>query len=75
MTCIQVSEEAGKAVWYPHLFPEFLVIHTVKGFSVVSEAEIDVFLGFPCFFYDPVDVGNLVSGSSDCFKSSLYIYT
>ena len=53
LTCIQISQEAGKVVWYSHLFknfPQFVVIHTVKGFSVVSEAEVDVFLEFPCFF-------------------------
>ena len=50
-------------VWYSHLFknfPQFVVIHTVKGFSVVKEAEVDVFLEFSCFFYDPVGVGNLI---------------
>ena len=65
LTCIQVSQEAGKVVWYSHLFqnfPQFIVIHTVKGFGVVNEA--DVFLKFSWFFYDPVDVGNLISGSS-----------
>ena len=75
--CIQVSQEAGKVVWYSHLlknFPEFVVIHTVKVFSVVNEAEIDVFLKSPCFFYDPTDVGNLVSGSSTFSKSSLNIW-
>ena len=54
-------------VWYSHLFknfPQFVVIHTVKGFSIVNETEIDVFLEFPCFFYDPTDVGKLISGSS-----------
>ena len=59
-------------VWYPHLFknfPQFVVIHTVKGFSVVKEA--DVFLEFPCFFYYPTNVGNLISGSSAFSKSSL----
>ena len=58
LTCIQISQEAGKVVWYFHLsknFPQFVVIHIVKGFSVVNEAEIDVFLEFPCFFYDPED--------------------
>ena len=50
------------------------MIHTVKGFGIVSEAEIDVFLEFFCFFYDPMDVGNLISGSSDFSKSSLYIW-
>ena len=67
LTCIQVSQQAGKAVWYSHLvknFPKFVVIHTIKGFSIVNEAEIDVFLGFSCFFDDPMDVGNLISGSS-----------
>ena len=65
-------------VWYSHLFknfPQFVVIHTVKGFSVVSEAEENVFfLEFSCFFCDPVDVGNLVSGSSAFSKSSLNIW-
>ena len=63
-------------VWYSHLlknFPQFVVIHTVKGFSV-AEAEIDVFLEFPCFFYDPVVVGNFLSGSSAFSKSSLHIW-
>ena len=63
LACIQVSQEAGQVVWYSHLlqnFPQFVVIHTVKGFSLVKEAEIDVFLEFPCFFYDPMDVGNLI---------------
>ena len=62
--------------WYSHLFknfPQFVVIHTVKGFSVVNEAEVDIFLEFPCFFYDPMDIGNLISGSSSFSKSSLYI--
>ena len=61
-------------VWYPHLFkkfPQFVVIHIIKGFSVVNEAEVDVFLEFSCFFYDPTDVGNLISGSSAFSKSSL----
>ena len=55
LTCIQVSQEAGQVVWYAHLFknfPQFIVIHIVKGFSIVSEAEADVFLEFSCFFYD-----------------------
>ena len=55
-------------------FPQFVVIHTVKGFSVVNEAEVDVFLELSCFFYDPTDVGNLISGSSAFFKSSLNIW-
>ena len=60
-------------VWYSHLsksFSQFVMIHTVKGFSVVNEAEVDVFLEFSCFFYDPMDVGNLISGSSAFSKSS-----
>ena len=56
LTCIQVSQEAGKVLWYSHLFknfPQFVVIHIVKGFGVVNEAEVDVFLELSCFFYDP----------------------
>ena len=66
LTCIQISQEAGQVVWYSHLLknlPQFVVSHIVKGFSVVNEAEVDVFLEFSCFFDDPVDVGNLISGS------------
>ena len=72
LTCIQVSQEAGQVVWYSHLlknFPQFVVIHTVKGFSIVSEAEVVVFLEFSCFFYDTTDAGNLISGSSLCLFS------
>ena len=61
-------------VWYSHLFnnfSKFVVIYTVRGFSIVSEAEVDVFLELSCFFCDPVDVGNLISGSSAFSKSSL----
>ena len=61
-------------VWYSHLFqnfPQFIVIHTVKGFGIVNKAEIDVFLELSCFFYDPVDVGHLISGSSAFSKSQL----
>ena len=64
-------------VWYSHLFknfPQFVVIHAVKCFSVVSEAEVDVFLEFFCFFYAPVGVGNLISGSSAFSKPSFYIW-
>ena len=66
-------------IWCSHLFknfPQFVVIHTVKGFSIVNEAEVDVFLDFSCcfFFYDPTDVGNVISGSSTSSKSSLYIW-
>ena len=77
LTCIQISQEAGKLVWYSHLFknfPQLIVIHTVKGFSVVNEAEVDVFLEFSCFFYNPTDVGNLISYSSAFSKSSLNIW-
>ena len=77
MTCIEVSPEAGKVVWYSHLFkhfPQFVVFHTVKGFSVVSEAEMDVFLELSSFFDDPVNVGNLISDSFAFSKSSLYIW-
>ena len=61
-------------VWYSHLFknfPQFVVIHTVKGFGVINKAEVDVFLEFSCFFYDSTDVDNLISGSSVFSKSSL----
>ena len=76
LTCIQISQEAGKVVWYAHLFkifPRFVVIHTVKGFGLVNEAEVDVSLEFPCFLYDPKKVGNLISDSSAFYKPSLYI--
>ena len=69
-TCVQVSQEAGKVVLYSHLlknFPQFVVIHTVKGFGIVNNAEGDVFLELCCFFDDPSDVGNLISGSSAFF--------
>jgi len=74
-TCIQVSQEAGQVIWYSHdleNFPQFVMIHTVKGFNLVSEAE--VFLEFSCFFSDPMDVGNLISSSSAFSKSSLNIW-
>ena len=76
-TCIHVSQQAGQASWYLHLlknFPQFVVIHIVKGFSAVNETEVDVLLKLPCFSYDPTDVGNLISGSSAFSKSSLYIW-
>ena len=63
--------------WYSHVlknFPKFVVIHTVKGFGIVNEAEVDVFLEFSCFFYDPAHVGNLISGSSAFSKSSVNIW-
>ena len=77
LTCTQVSLEAGKVVWYSHLFknfPQFVVIDIIKDFSVVNEAEIDVFLEFFCFFCDPVDVGNLISDSSAFSKFGFNIY-
>ena len=77
LTCIQISQEAGQVVWYSHLFknfPQFVVIHTVKSFGILSKAEIDVFLELSCFFCDPADVGNLISGSSAFSKSSLNIW-
>ena len=77
LTCIQISQEAGMVVWYSHLFknfPQFVVIHTVKGFGVINEAEVDVFLELSSFFYDPMNVGNLISGSSSFSKSSLNIW-
>ena len=64
-------------IWYSHIFknfPQFVVIHTVKDFGIVNEAELDVFLEFSCFFYDPRNVGNLISGSSAFLKSSLNIW-
>ena len=76
LTCIQISQEAGQVVWYSHLFqncPQCIVIHTVKGFGIVNKAEIDAFLELSCFFHDPVDVGNLIFGSSVFSKTNLYI--
>ena len=64
-------------VWYTHVFkncPQFVVMHTVKGFRIVNEEEVDFFLEFSCFLYDPVDSGNLISGSSAFSKSSLNIW-
>ena len=77
LTCIQVSQDAGKMVWYSHLFqnfPQFIVIHTVKGFDILNKAEVDVFLELSCFFDDPTNVDNLTSGSSVFSKSSLNIW-
>ena len=71
LTCIQVSREAGMVLWYSHLlknFPQFVVIHTVKGFGIVEKLELF------CFLYDPVDVCNLISGSSPFSKTSLNIW-
>ena len=67
LPCIQVSQEAGNVVWYSYLlknFPQFAVIHTVKVFDIISKAEVDIFVELSWFFDDPLDVGNLISGSS-----------
>ena len=64
-------------VWYSHLlknFPQFVVVHTIKGFGVTNKAEVDIFRELSCFFIDPVDVGNLISGNSAFSKSSLNIW-
>ena len=74
LTCIQISQEAGKVVWYSHLlknFPQCVVIHTVKGFGIVNKAEVEVFLEVSCFFNDPMDVGNLIS--LNIWKFSIHI--
>ena len=76
-TYIQISQEAGQVVWYSYLFknfPQFVVIHTVKGFGLINTAEVDVFPVFSCFFNDPTDVGNLLSVSSAFSKTSLNIW-
>ena len=73
---MQISQEAGPVVWYSHLlknFPQLIVIHSVKGFVVSNKAEVDVVLELSCFFDDPADVGNLISGSSPFSKTSLNI--
>ena len=73
LTCIQISQ----VVWYSYLlknFAQFVVIHIIKGFGIVNEAEVDIFVEFPCFLYDPVDVGNFLSGSSAFSKSSLNMW-
>ena len=76
LTCTQISQEADQVVWYSHLFqnfPQLIVIHRVKGFGIINKAEIDVFLELSCFFNDPADIGNLISGSSAFSKTSLNI--
>ena len=73
LTCIQISQEAGQVLWYFHHFenfPQFVMIHSVKGFGVVNKAEVDVFLELSCFLDDPMDVGNMISGSSTSSKTS-----
>ena len=84
LTCVQVSQEAGQVIWYSHLEEfstifsirsiHFVVIHTVKCFDIVNKAEIDAFLERSCFFDDPTDVSNLISGSSAFSQSSLNIW-
>ena len=77
LTCKQISQEAGKVTWYSHLFqnfPQFVVIHIVRDFGIVSKSEVDVFLELSCFFYDPLSVGNLISGSSAFSKTRLNIW-
>ena len=77
LTCIQVSQESGQVVWYSRVFqnfPQFIVIHTVEGFGIVNNAEINGFLELSCFFDDPADIGNLISGSSAFSKTSLNIW-
>ena len=76
LTSIQISQEAGQVVWNSHLFqnfPQFIVIHRVKGFDIVNKAELDVFLELSCFFDDPADVENSISGSSAFSKTRLNI--
>ena len=83
LTHIQISQEAGQVVWYSHVlknFPQFVVIYTVQSFGIINKAEVDVFLELPCFFCEPTDVGNLISGSSvfpkstsDIWKSTVYV--
>ena len=83
LTCIEVSQEAGQMVWYSHLFqnfPQFVVIHTVKVFRVVNEAEVDVFLEFSSFFYDPVQFSSVAQlcltlcDTIDCFPPGSSVY-
>ena len=77
LICLQISQEADQVVWYSYLlknFPQFVVIHKVTGFSIVNEAEVDVFLELSCFFHDPTDVGSLISGSSAFSKTSFNIW-
>ena len=74
---MQISQDAGQVVWYSHLlknFPQFVMIHTVKGFGIVNKAEVDVFLELSCFFDEPADVGNLISVSSAFSKTNLNIW-
>ena len=77
LTCIQISQEVGKVVWYSQLlknFPQLVVIYSVKGFGIVNKTEVDVFLELSSLFYDPMDVRNLISGSNAVSKFSLNIW-
>ena len=77
LTWIQISQEVGQVVWYSHLFknfPQFIVIHTVKGFGVVNKTEVDFFLELSCFFDDLTYFGNLISGSSAFSKTTLSVW-
>ena len=77
LTCKEVSQKAGQVVWYSHLlknFLQFIVIHTIKGFGIINKAETDILLELSCFFNDPADVVNLISGSSAFSKMSLNIW-
>ena len=77
LTCIQISQDSSQVAWYSHLFQnfaQFVVIHIVKGFGVVSKSRVDVFSGTLLIFYDPTDGGNLISGSSAFSKSTLNIW-
>ena len=77
LTCIQISQEIGQVIWYSHHsknFLQFVVIDTVKGFGVVIKVEVDFFWNSLAFFYDPADIGNLISGSSAFSKSRLNIW-
>ena len=78
LTCIQISQEAGKVFWDSYVFknfPHFVVIHTAEGFGIVNKAEVDIFLELSCFFHDPVDAVNLICGSSAFSKTSLQMIT
>ena len=77
LTCIHIFQDASQMIWYSHLFqnvPQFFVFHRVKGFGIVNKAKVEVFLELSCFFDDPVDVGNLISGSSAFSTSSCNIW-
>ena len=77
LTCIQISQEAGKVFWDSYVFknfPQFVVIHTAAGFGIVNKAEVDIFLELYCFFHDPVDAVNLISDPFGFSKSCLYIW-